>query len=115
VGFIKDKGILQAAAGIFGVEARHAPIIGLLLGQPAKGGVFPGVTETPQNENQVLAQVQPLLAAGNQDAQGAIPVGAPDTGAGGVASDTTGAVMATTGGVLVCCRDAHRTPPNGRS
>ncbi|WP_432889996.1 ferritin-like domain-containing protein [Kribbella sp. CA-245084] len=44
-GFVKDKMILQAAAGIFGVEARHAAVVGNLLGLKAEGGVYMGSTE----------------------------------------------------------------------
>ena len=61
-GFISDKAILQAAAGIFGVEARHAAIVGNLLGLKAEGGVYMGATETPLSEDEVLAAVQPFLA-----------------------------------------------------
>jgi len=61
-GFISDKAILQAAAGIFGVEARHAAIVGNLLGLEAEGGVYMGVTETPLAKDEVLAAVQPFLA-----------------------------------------------------
>jgi hypothetical protein len=120
-GFIKDKGILQAAAGIFGVEARHAAIVGLLLGLPAKGGVFVGDVETAKSKDEVLAAVAPFLAGG-AGAGGAekviIPAGAPDTGAGGEAKDTTGLVQATTGGVLVAGAAValiarHRMAPRG--
>lgn len=61
-GFITDKAILQAAAGIFGVEARHAAIVGNLLGLEAEGGVYMGVTETPLSKDEVLGAVQPFLA-----------------------------------------------------
>ncbi len=61
-GFISDKAILQAAAGIFGVEARHAAIVGNLLGLEAEGGVYMGATETPLSKDEVLAAVQPFLA-----------------------------------------------------
>lgn len=61
-GFISDKAILQAAAGIFGVEARHAAIVGNLLGLEAEGGVYMGVTETPLSKDEVLAAVKPFLA-----------------------------------------------------
>lgn len=61
-GFIKDKAILQAAAGIFGVEARHAAIVGNLLGLPAEDGVYMGATETPLTKAEVLAAVNPFLA-----------------------------------------------------
>ena len=61
-GFIKDKAILQAAAGIFGVEARHAAIIGNLLGKEPEGGVYAGATETALSKDEVLQAVQPFLA-----------------------------------------------------
>jgi hypothetical protein len=60
-GFIEDKDILQAAAGIFGVEARHAAVVGDLLGLPVEGGVFLGVTETPIAKDVVLDAVMPFL------------------------------------------------------
>lgn len=62
-GFIKDKGILQAAAGIFGVEARHAAVIGNLLGDKVEGGVFQGSTETPLTTEEVLKAVKPFIKA----------------------------------------------------
>lgn len=62
-GFIKDKGILQAAAGIFGVEARHAAVIGDLLGDKVEGGVFKGSTETPLTPEEVLKAVKPFIKA----------------------------------------------------
>jgi hypothetical protein len=61
-GFIKNKDILQAAAGIFGVEARHAAIIGNMLGLPAENGVYMGSTETPQDKASVLEAATPFLA-----------------------------------------------------
>ena len=61
-GFISDKKLLQAAAGIFGVEARHAAIVGNLLGLKAEGGVFMGDFETPLSKDDVLAAIQPFLA-----------------------------------------------------
>ncbi len=60
-GFIKDKAILAAAAGIFGVEARHAAIVGNLLGLEAEGGVYMGATETPLTPDAVLKAVSPFL------------------------------------------------------
>ncbi len=62
-GFIKDKAILQAAAGIFGVEARHAAVIGDLLGDKVEGGVFKGSTETPLTTEEVLEAVKPFIKA----------------------------------------------------
>ena len=61
-GFIKDKAILAAAAGIFGVEARHAAIVGNLLGLEPEGGVYMGATETGVPAEEVLAAVEPFLA-----------------------------------------------------
>jgi hypothetical protein len=60
-GFIKDKGILQAAAGIYGVEARHAAVIGDLLGLKAEGGVYMGATETPKDKASVLEAATPFI------------------------------------------------------
>jgi rubrerythrin len=70
-GFIQDKAILQAAAGIFGVEARHAAILGLITGRPAEGGVYMGATETPKPRAEVLAAVQPFLRGAAGAAGGA--------------------------------------------
>lgn len=61
-GFIKNKDILQAAAGIFGVEARHAAVIGNMLGLEPEGGVYMGSTETPQDKAAVLKAATPFLA-----------------------------------------------------
>jgi len=60
-GFVKDKMILQAAAGIFGVEARHAAVVGNLLGLKAEGGVYMGSTEVGIPKNDVLKAVAPFL------------------------------------------------------
>jgi rubrerythrin len=60
-GYIEDKAILQAAAGIFGVEARHAAIIGNLLDLEAEGGVYMGAVETPKTSAQILKAVAPFL------------------------------------------------------
>lgn len=70
-GFIKNKDILQAAAGIFGVEARHAAIIGNLLGLSPEDGVYMGATETPQTKNEVLGAVEPFLASSGAMSGGA--------------------------------------------
>ncbi|MEC3982525.1 ferritin-like domain-containing protein [Amycolatopsis sp. H20-H5] len=96
-GFVKDKTILQAAAGIFGVEARHAAVVGNLLGLPVKGGVFMGNTENPKTKSAVLAAVAPFLVKSPT-----IPGGAPEMGAGGTAAnDNTAIVMTATGAALV--------------
>lgn len=60
-GFITEKPILQAAASIFGVEARHAAVIGDLLGLKAEGGIFMGSTETPLTQDEVLEAVMPFI------------------------------------------------------
>ena len=60
-GFIKDKAILQAAAGIFGVEARHAAVVGDLLGLKPEGGVYVGATETPLSKDKVLKAAKPFI------------------------------------------------------
>lgn len=70
-GFIKEPAILQAAAGIFGVEARHAAVVGNLLGLPADNGVYMGATETPLAKDEVLAAAQPFLAGAGAMAGGA--------------------------------------------
>lgn len=64
-GFIKNKDILQAAAGIFGVEARHAAIIGNMLDLEPEGGVYMGSTETGIPKDEVLAAATPFLASAN--------------------------------------------------
>jgi hypothetical protein len=61
-GFIENKDILQAAAGIFGVEARHAAIIGNMLELEPEGGVYMGSTETPKDKAAVLKAATPFLA-----------------------------------------------------
>lgn len=61
-GAIADPNILQAAAGIFGVECRHAALVGKLAGQAPEGGVFMGATETALAKADVLAAVKPFLS-----------------------------------------------------
>jgi hypothetical protein len=86
-GFIKDKTVLQAAAGIFGVEARHAAVVGNLLGLPAEGGVYKSAFETPMAQADVLAAVTPFLMS----QMGAVPAGGVQTGGGSAAEkDQTG-------------------------
>jgi hypothetical protein len=80
-GYIKDKAILQAAAGIFGVEARHAAVVADLLGLPAEGGVYKGAFETPIAKADVLTAVAPFLS----QMSGGMPSGAPETGGGSTA------------------------------
>lgn len=70
-GFIKDKQILQAAAGIFGVEARHAAIVGNLLDLTPEGGVYMGPNETAKSKSQVLAAAAPFIKTSASAAGGA--------------------------------------------
>lgn len=77
-GFIKDKSVLQAAAGIFGVEARHAAVVANLLGLPAEGGVYKGAYETPIAQADVLSAVTPFLMT----QMGTVPTGGVQTGGG---------------------------------
>ncbi|MGI8425879.1 MAG: ferritin-like domain-containing protein [Actinomycetota bacterium] len=62
-GFIENKEVLQAAAGIFGVEARHAAVIGNLLELEAEGGVYMGAQETAKTKSEVLAAAGPFIKA----------------------------------------------------
>jgi hypothetical protein len=108
-GYISDKAILQAAAGIFGVEARHAAVVAELLGLPAEGGVYKGAFETPIDKATVLAAVTPFLT----QMEGGMPSGAPDTGGGSTAaSDSPGLLAvggaAVLGAVGVAAYAAHR-------
>ncbi len=60
-GSIQSKDVLQAAAGIFGVEARHAAAIGYISGLQPEGGIYMGATETAKPKADVLAAVMPFL------------------------------------------------------
>lgn len=60
-GAIQSKKILQAAAGIFGVEARHAAVVGDLLELEPEGGVYMGATETPKSRSEVLSAADPFI------------------------------------------------------
>lgn len=98
-GFIKDKAILQAAAGIFGVEARHAAIVGILLGLPAEGGVYMSAYETPIAKEDVLKAVAPFITK----QMDGTPTGPADTGGGSTAihrGDDTGLLVAGGAAVL---------------
>jgi len=66
-----QKELLSAAAGIFGVEARHAAIVGNLLGKPAEGGVYAGPVETPKSKAVVLSAAKPFLTGPSAMAGGA--------------------------------------------
>ncbi len=57
----EEKELLAAAAGIFGIEARHAAVIGELLNLDVEGGVFMGATETPKSRDEVLNAVDPFV------------------------------------------------------
>jgi hypothetical protein len=57
----EEKELLSAAAAIFGVEARHAAVLGDLLGLEAEGGIFMGSTETPKPKDEVLKAVMPFV------------------------------------------------------
>lgn len=70
-GFISDKMILAAAAGIFGVEARHAAILGVLLELPAEGGVYMSAFETPLDQAAVLEAISPFIVGASAMGDGA--------------------------------------------
>lgn len=67
---VSEPMLLQAAAGIFGVECRHAAIIGQLQGKPAEGGVYMSATETPLPKAEVLSAVMPFLTGGAPSSAG---------------------------------------------
>jgi hypothetical protein len=96
-GFIKSKDVLQAAAGIFGVEARHAAIVGNLLNLKAEGGVYMGATETPIPKTKVLAAVAPFLT----QMAGQMPQGGVDTGGGSTAGVEDKSLFAGGGAALL--------------
>jgi hypothetical protein len=52
-----EKQLVAVALSIYGVEARHAALIGLMAGKPAAGGVFKGPVETPYTRQQVYDDV----------------------------------------------------------
>lgn len=59
----QEKDLLQAAASIFGVEARHAAILGSLAGKKAEGGVYKGAFETPATRDKVLRAASPFIVS----------------------------------------------------
>lgn len=59
----QEKELLTAAASIFGVEARHAAIIGQLQGKPAEGGVYMGAFETAMTRDEVLSAAAPFIVS----------------------------------------------------
>ena len=96
-GYIKDKAILQAAAGIFGVEARHAAVVANLLNLPAEGGVYKGAFEKPIAKADVLAAVTPFLS----QMSGGMPAGAPETGGGSTAGSDNNTGLIVAGGAAL--------------
>ena len=60
-GSISNKEILQAAAGIYGTEERHAAVIADLLQEPAEGGVFHGAVTQPADKRTVLRALRPFV------------------------------------------------------
>lgn len=61
--YVANEDILQAAAGIFGTEERHAAIVANMLGLPAEGGVYVGAINRPQTRASVEAAIKPFLVA----------------------------------------------------
>ena len=59
----QEKELLTAAASIFGVEARHAAIIGQLQKKEAEGGVYKGALETPASKDKVLRAAGPFIVS----------------------------------------------------
>lgn len=59
----QEKELLTAAASIFGVEARHAAIIGQLQKKKAEGGVYQGAFETPASKDTVLRAAGPFIVS----------------------------------------------------
>ena len=60
-GQISNKEILQAAAGIYGTEERHAAVIANLLQEPAEGGVFNGALTQAADKRTVLQALRPFV------------------------------------------------------
>jgi hypothetical protein len=96
-GYIKNPAILQAAASIFGIEARHAAIVANLLNKPADGGVYMGSFETPKSKADVLQAAAPFLASQVTT----MPGGAPNTGGGSTAGTQDSGVLAAGGAALL--------------
>lgn len=95
-GYIKEKAVLQAASGIFGVEARHAAIVANLLNKPAEGGVYMGAFESPMTKTQVLADVAPYLPQMKK-----MPGGGAGTGGGSTAGVQEPGLLAVGGAALL--------------
>lgn len=60
-GQISNKEILQAAAGIYGTEERHAAVIADLLQEPVEGGVFNGALIQGADKATVLRALRPFV------------------------------------------------------
>ena len=67
----KEKELLAAAASIYGVEARHAAVIGMIQGKDAEGGVYMGPLETGKPRSEVLAAAKPFLTGASSMGGGA--------------------------------------------
>lgn len=117
-GYIKNKAVLQAAAGIFGVEARHAAVVGNLLGLDVTMGVFMGATETPIMKATVLTDVTPFITAATAAPQmTATPSGGADTGSGSTGSSSTllgvgGAALVGAGALAYAAHRRHEGDTN---
>jgi rubrerythrin len=102
-GFIKNKDVLQAAAGIYSVECRHAAIVANLLGKKVEGGVFMGATETAKSKSEVLKAVSPYIVSGNKKNGGGMPMpnGSVNTGGGGTSNGGLNTAAMAAGGAMV--------------
>jgi hypothetical protein len=100
-GFISHDSVLQAAAGIYSVECRHAAVVANLLGKPVKGGVFMGATETPQDKAKVLSEVAPFIVGKGGKGGMTMPKGAANTGGGGTSNDGLNTAALAAGGAMV--------------
>lgn len=87
----EEKELLKAAASIYGVEARHAAIIGELLGKPAEGGVYMGPLEEPLTRDEVLSRVKPFIVTQMEK----VPDGGVQTGGGATAGIENAALLGT--------------------
>ncbi len=96
-GYIKNPAILQAAASIFGIEARHAAIVANLLNKPAENGVYMGAFETPKTKAAVLQAAAPFLASQMTK----VPGGSADTGGGSTAGTQDSGLLAAGGAALL--------------
>lgn len=99
-GSIQNKDILQAAAGIFGVECRHAAAIGFITNATPEGGIYMGATETGKSSAAVLGAVMPFL--GGMPGTGFAPRTA--NGVGGEVLPVAGVGLAAAGLLLARMR-----------